>query len=400
MRKSQTLTVELSEKRERVNTLLALTDMSSEQRTELDATTKRLLEIEPELRAAIVSESGEDDDIRRQHNGGEHRELGELAGRANMGAIMHAAIEHRATDGPEAEIQAHFRVGANQVPLEMLRGIEHRALTPAATNVQSNQDTIIPAVFRASVSEFLGIYMPTVPSGDAAYPVLTNDTTVGGPHSDSSEVAETTGAFSANLLAPERLQASFFYRRTDAARFVGMDEALRMNLSDALADAMDDQILSGTKGLLTGTVLDNHNASAVTTTANYEAEFLFGRVDGRFAENAMAVRQVFGSATYGHAAGQYRANSNDDSALDSLMASGGGVRVSAHVPAVASSKQNALIRLGMRRDYVAPMWEGLTLIPDDITGAKKGEITITAVMLANFQLLRSGGFYKQQSQHA
>ena len=47
-----------------------------------------------------------------------------------------------------------------------------------------------------------------------------------------------------------------------------------------------------------------------------------------------------------------------------------GVRVSAHVPAVASNKQNNVIRLGMRRDMVAPIWEGITLLPDEITKAK------------------------------
>ena len=400
MKKSALLTVELSEKRERVNVLLALAELSSEQRTELDATTKRLLELEPELRAAIVSEDALEGDIRRQFNGAEDRELRDLAARANMGEIMIAAIDRRQTNGPEAEIQAHFKVGANEIPLEMFRGIEHRAITPAPANVQANQDTIIPAVFPASVAEFLGIYRPTVPKGDAAYPVLTNDSAVRGPFSASDVAAETTGSFTANLLGPERLQASFFYRRTDAARFVGMDEALRMNLSDALADSMDNQILAGTKGLLAGSVLAANAAAAATTAALYESSLLFGRVDGRFAENAMAVRQVVGSATYAHAATQYRANANDDSALDTLMESGGGVRVSAHVPGVASHKQNALIRLGMRRDYVAPMWEGITLIPDEITGATKGEITITAILQANFQLLRSGGFYKQETQHA
>ena len=50
------------------------------------------------------------------------------------------------------------------------------------------------------------------------------------------------------------------------------------------------------------------------------------------------------------------------SELDRLT---GGVRVSAHVPAVASTKQNNIIRLGMRRDMISPIWEGLTLIPDE-----------------------------------
>ena len=49
--------------------------------------------------------------------------------------------------------------------------------------------------------------------------------------SGSDEAPETTGAFDAELLKPERLQASYFYKRTDAARFGGMSSALRDNLS-------------------------------------------------------------------------------------------------------------------------------------------------------------------------
>ena len=83
------------------------------------------------------------------------------------------------------------------------------------------------------------------------------------------------------------------------------------------------------------------------------------------------------------------------------MSKTGGVRVSAHVPAVTgANKQNSVIRLGMRRDMVCPMWEGVALIYDEITGQKKGEINITAVLLFTTKILRAGGFYKQQTQHA
>ena len=78
----------------------------------------------------------------------------------------------------------------------------------------------------------------------------------------------------------------------------------------------------------------------------------------------------------------------------------GGVRVSAHVPAVASEKQNAIIRLGMRRDMVAPIWENIAFIPDEITKAGEGQIVITAVMLHAVKILRVGGFYKVETQHA
>ena len=77
-----------------------------------------------------------------------------------------------------------------------------------------------------------------------------------------------------------------------------------------------------------------------------------------------------------------------------------GVRVSAHVPAVASSKQNNIIRLGMRKDLVSPIWQGLTLIPDEISRAKFGEVVVTAILLHAVKIVREEGFYKQQVQVA
>ena len=47
------------------------------------------------------------------------------------------------------------------------------------------------------------------------------------------------------------------------------------------------------------------------------------------------------------------------------------------------------------------MWEGVTLIPDDSNeGREPGRSSVTAVMLYAIKLLRAGGFYKQQTQHA
>ena len=282
----------------------------------------------------------------------------------------------------------------------MLRAIEDRAVTPAPADVGQNQAAIIPAVFPASCAAFLGIDMPTVGVGEAVYPVLTTSADVGTPAENAAQ-AETTGAFSAEVLSPSRLQASFFYSREDRARFAGMDSALRMNLSDALSDSLDKEILAGTNGLLNGTVLANHNVTAVTTYANYRANLAYGRVDGKYAMTVGDLKIVMGSGTYEHAAKQFRSdNAGDRAAIEDLMAVSGGVKVSAHVPAVASNKQNAVVRLGMRRDMVAPIWEGVTLIPDEITKAGTGQIVLTAVMLYAVKLLRADGFYKQQVQTA
>ena len=89
------------------------------------------------------------------------------------------------------------------------------------------------------------------------------------------------------------------------------------------------------------------------------------------------------------------------SAVDRLMlVAGKPVRVSAHVPTAAGNKQNGLIRLGMRRDTVCPTWSSASVIYDEITGQKKGEINITAVLQLTTKILRVGGFYKKQSQQA
>ena len=168
----------------------------------------------------------------------------------------------------------------------------------------------------------------------------------------------------------------------------------------ALMDKLDSQILVGTNGLLTGTILANHNATAVTGYAGYKSDLAFSRVDGKWATSVADLRVLMGSATYGHAAAVYRGNNADQSALDEIADRTGGVRVSSHVPAASGNKQNALVRLGMRMDYVAPMWEGVTLIPDEITKAANGQIVITAVLLYAAKLLRADGFYKRQTQHS
>ena len=91
-------------------------------------------------------------------------------------------------------------------------------------------------MFPQSCAAFLNIDTPRVAVGDAVFPVLTKNADVRTP-AENADAAETTGSFSASVLSPARLQASFFYSREDRARFAGMDAALRENLSMALATA-------------------------------------------------------------------------------------------------------------------------------------------------------------------
>ena len=202
-------------------------------------------------------------------------------------------------------------------------------------------------------------------------------------------------------MSPERLQASFSYRRTDAARFAGLDAALRLALNSGLQERLDQQAINGSDGLLNGTNLDNNNVSATTTFALYLSGLLYGRVDGRYARTPGDVRMIVGQGTFAHASAAFKGNNSDESGVERLQEKSGGLRVSAHVPAVSGNKQNSLIRLGQERGAaVQPMWQGVSLVVDEFTRAAYGEIIVHAVLLANFAITRKAQWHKQQTQHA
>ena len=399
----QTLELRAGTIRARLSDIGAMPELTDETRSELDKL--KLEYTDNDARRAALTIAGDAPVTHVETRSAEGREFRALVNKANVGEIFDAALSKRSVEGASAELQKHYGLDQNQVPLALLvrswpdaDNLETRAVTPAPTNVGETQLSIVPYVFPQSVGAFLGVDMPTVAVGEAVFPVLTKTLDVRTP-AENTDADETTGSFSADVLSPARLQAAFFYSREDRARFAGMDAALRENLSVGLSDGLDQQIMAGTNGLLTGTNLANHAASAVTTFDNYIDDFAYGRVDGRYAATAGQVRVVMGAGTYAHAGSVYRNTSVDRTALDRLMELTGGVQVSAHVPAVASKKQNAVIRRGMAMDMVTPVWEGVTILDDQITKAKQGQIVITAVMLHAVKILRTDGFYKQETQH-
>ena len=122
-----------------------------------------------------------------------------------------------------------------------------------------------------------------------------------------------------------------------------MDAALRRNLGDALADKLDEEVIDD---LLTGSRLGNNNSSTEDDFDSYRKRFLYDRIDGTWATEASDIRVLMGAASYGHAAAAYRAAANADNGLGALRAESGGVRVTAHAPAVTGNKQNCLVRAG------------------------------------------------------
>ena len=256
----QKLTVRASEIRQKLNEYAAVETLTDEQRADSDKLGTEYRDVETKLRAATIVDGVVDLEGKpTEKKDGETEEREKLVERADLGVMVQNVVEHRANAGAEKELVEAYKLGDNQIPLSML---EVRAVTPAPSDVGQNQANIIPGVFPTSAHNFLGVSTPRVATGEAVYPVLTSNATVHTP-AENASVAETTGSFTADVLSPARIQAAFFFSREDRARFSGMAESLRQNLSMALMDGLDKQILANsTTGLLEGGVTAPGNPSA------------------------------------------------------------------------------------------------------------------------------------------
>ena len=305
MTDSQRLTVRASEIRSKLLDLSRKDTITADDKTAISNLETQLGDTETQLRAAIKAESTET----RSADGGENRAMARLVDRSSLGAIFSAVLEHRQTVGPEAEIQAHFKIGSTHIPLALL---ESRAVTtvPADsshTPAETNQASILQPVFALGDSAFLGIPQPRVAAGSASFPVLTTRPDVGGPTLGSTSHDETDGSFSASLLEPGRLSASFSFRRTDAAKFPMMDEALRLALQSGLSEKMDSQMVAQIVSDVSRT-----SSSSVATHTTYLSRLAYGLVDGRYVSGESELRVLLGTETLVSMAALYRNTSSGE----------------------------------------------------------------------------------------
>ena len=353
-----------------------------------------LLEAPDKLRAALEAE-GADAALRSEqaYGDGAFAEMASVTAQASVGEFFSNLYEKTPHDGALAELQAHYGMDRNMLPLDLLR--PRMAVTTAPDATDRAEMPVVQPVFSEGDSAFLSVDMPVVESGDSVFPVLTTRPTVGGPHKDSTAVAETDGAFSAEVLQPERIQCSFFYRRTDATRFRGMDMALRQALSSGLSEALDAQVVAQIS-----TDVGRTDAARVDSFESYRSKLVYSRIDGRFASMESDLRLLVGSPTLTHMASLFRGATNDISTVESIRRLVGGVKVSPHIAAVAASKQDTIVRRGMRRDMVCPLWRSVHIIFDEVTKASTGEIVLTAVLEFAKKVIRTDGFARIETQHA
>ena len=133
---------------------------------------------------------------------------------------------------------------------------------------------------------------------------------------DASEADAADAGITAHVIEPTRLQRSYVFRREDQAVLGGLEEALRADLSMAVADLLDGKSWRATgppahslaaswHSPRTGGLADRSDTPARVTFALAAAETARG-IDGKFAGNLGECAVVIGDASARDLAGKFR----------------------------------------------------------------------------------------------
>ena len=416
MLKSQSLQLRMSETRQKIN---EFPDDGAD--TDRDALTGEYSSLESQYRAALITEQSDADND--PHAGTERstdpgdREIGRLLDRVGVGDYLDAAAHGRAVDGAAAELRAATL--GDDAPLEMMpidlllprqsRQLRVDAATNVATAVAENQSSIAGRVFAVGALSYLGVDMPTVPTGTQSYVSLT----AGGAadfRNDGVALDSVAATFTTKSLDPSRVQARYLFDNIIDARLRGASDALATDLRMQLSDKLDAVGLNGqaavsnTSPALTGVIgaLTNPtNPAAESAWKDYLDAFDAG-VDGLYAMDDTMVRLLVNADTWRHARGlAVGSEANGGLLRDRLPA--GRFRVSANMPATPDSGANDTIATALAysagmpevvagRGFTQAVWRGIRLIRDIYTKSSEDQTALTATVYVGQDMVNAARF--------
>ena len=406
MTSRQRIELEQSERREAVNGLLAQDNLSEEDRSKLAEHTKRLQELEVELRAAIVAEGEQTREAPVSPLTPEQRELADLRGRVSLGQYIANAAEGRAAEGAEAEYSQALELRANEIPLRLFAPPVEMRTTTSANNTERPRRWI-DRLFAGSQARYLGVTFDSVPVGQATYTV----TTAGGTpamRAKEQAAADASWTIGTTTMEPKRLSVHYSFTIEDTARIPGLEQALRRDMRMAMTERMDHAVFNGDDGA-TGTDADITGffdaAGTVERTLTQANKLLYPEtlatlaalLDGRAAERLEDLR-IVSSVPYNTLLLSTSANANRNETLAQVLrANGLSWRSRADVDdATTAGKRLAAVGLanGITGAAVAAMWPGVSMIRDMYTGAKSGQVQLTMHALWDLAFPRASNFAK------
>ena len=406
---SQTLSIRLSEIRERLNAIsgIADTEITDEIRQESDTLATEYRASEVKYRSAVIAE---DETAAAVVNGdtaepAEVRERREVRNKTGLRDYLIAACSGAPVTGAAAEFNAACDVASgDHVPVELFDGparelrqaaqrSEHRAITPGPA-IDGPVTPTIPYLFEQAVVTTLGLDYPTVASGMPQIPQISVAPPAGVVAKDGAAPA-TAAAYTLASRSPKRLTGQIDFRVEDLSVLPSLESDLTTDLQGSLSSELDEEAFNGAGGTdaLNGLF---SQAAAVTATGTTDTFALAlaafaAQVDGRFARSMGDIRGVIGPATFAAYMALYHGGSGDMTVYEKIRSLVGSLVMSDRMPAVASGAQKGLItRNAAGRPIRIYTWASLSLIRDPFSGAGTGKVTVTAVQLVSDPFIPHG----------
>jgi len=423
------LEIEQSELREVCNTMALRVaggeELTDEEKTDLDTKGKRLVEIEPALRAAIQADEQVTETIARQEWNSEQLELIDISRKATLTGYITQALQRGALEGPEKELNEALNMpmlsrGIN-FPTAMLSPAEPDPETGrieradavtslSAVKAQSNLAGWIRRLFRSRACSRLGVTFESAMVGERTHAVVTGGSNAATVAQGASRPDTAKFTMSVVEMAPNRLTGAISWQVEDLARLPGLEAEIRNDVGNVFVEKMESEIWNGnaqlsTNGLLAG--ITNEFASdqasltaAGATAATYRTEFA-KLIDGLYAEMPSETNSVLATSIYTHIMNLAEADLRM-LALDTLKGQGWNISSSLYVDATAqqpaSGKPWAISSKarGRERTCVAAAWPSIGLILDEITQAAKGEVILTLLALWDFAIIRQDNWVRHK----
>ena len=419
MLRSQELQIRRNEVTTRLNDLAGRDTLNADEKKEITTLSDELDTNSAQYRAAVSTES-ESAAETRSANDGEGSEIRSLSDKARLGLYLQAAVESRNVTGVEAELAAARNLSPGLIPWDALvprNRVEDRTDTATAVTTDGqggprNQAEILARVFARSATAFLGVGMPSVPVGTASYPVFTTGTSASFA-AKGTRVDAKAATIASNTVNPTRLSVGYRWGIEDEAALRGLENALRDDASMAISDQLDSQIIAGDgvapnlSGFLDATsgplgTAPTADGSSAYTWVKY-VSLLTARVDGLYANALSEIKCLVGPGIFQHQAEIYKNSQTEETAHDYFVKRSGGYRISANMPKLDTSGQKVgdlLFVRGSTRAAVAPVWQGVRAIRDEVTNAANGQIRLTLIALYGFKVIRADQYSWQKANTA
>ena len=393
--KSIEILVAQSEKREALGKLMQKETPSPEEASETKRLAGELASGEKEYREAIAAEEKASAEVVEHSHGAltkEEREVRELRSKVNLGAFISQRLSGRdAFGGVLGEYVSACGVQANEIPVAMFER-EVRAITDAPSKASqtleavSNAQPAVEYAFDPIAASSLGVELRPVESGAAHFVTVT--TPVPADAKAKSGALPSTAAVLALLSRkPVRIGGSFEIAAEDEALYPALGDDLDIAASAAVADELDDQIITGNGSSpnLSGLIHQADDVTAASAVEDFETGVsrFGGLFDGLHCQDWGDIRALIGPQTFKVFVGAI-ATSTAINLYDFLKSRLGSLMVSKRTPSKSSQAQKGIAVLtAKKQNIVVPIWNGMQLrIDDPYSGASTGKRTVTIAVLA------------------